>query len=287
MSVGLVLKDPPSELVRRAAPAAEERGFTHLLFPELSIVGTGDLRRSRVTGRDPFVSASVALGATTTLRAGSGVAGTPFSTPRHLALRAATVNEQSDGRFVLGCGVSHKAFADEVGVPYPPSPTAHAADYLVRLREVSQRLAFGSGFPVWLAALGRRMIRTGATGADGVLLNWVSPASAGEALGEARSASGRRPTIAVLLRVGDRAALRSAADAYLRMFDNYARHFARQGLGSADEIVAATCAPAGDLPALSDRVDAYHEAGVDVVCIYPAEMNAGDIMRLIARFPAS
>lgn len=282
MSVGLVLKDPSAALVRQVAPSAEERGFTHLLFTELSIPD-----RERVTGRDPFVSASIALHATTSLRAGTGVVGTVFHTARHLALRAATLQEQSEGRFVLGCGVSHRAFADLVGVAYPSSPVTHARDYCQALRAVAQRLAFGAGFPVWLAALGDRMAATGARGADGLILNWVSPGWTRRTIEVAREHSGRRPTIAVLLRVGQAEPLRAAAGRYLHLFGNYARHFARQGLSTPEEVARETCGSVDDPVVLPERIAAYRDAGADLVAVYPADAGEDEIAGIVNRVKTS
>jgi alkanesulfonate monooxygenase SsuD/methylene tetrahydromethanopterin reductase-like flavin-dependent oxidoreductase (luciferase family) len=279
-SVGLVLKDPSCDLVARAAPLAERRGFSHLLFTELSIP---DLEP--ITGRDPFVLSAVALAATERLKAGSGVAGTIFHTARHLAMRAATLQEQSDGRFVLGVGVSHRGFADVVGVAYPASPLAHTRAYCDELRDLRSRLAFGDGFPVWLAALGQRMAAVAAGHADGLLLNWVSPEWTARTITEATAVAGTRPTTGVLLRVDHPDALRHAADRYLTLFTSYARHFAGQGLADADAVAAATCGPADDPVALSRRIAAYHEAGADIVCVYPADMDEASILDVVTTTP--
>lgn len=277
MSVGLVLKDPSCGLVSQVAPLAEERGFSHLMFTELSIPDV-----DRITGRDPFVLSSIALAATQRLRAGTAVAGTVFHTARHLALRSATLHEQSGGRFVLGCGVAHKAFADVVSVPYPTSPLTHAREYCDELRAISQKLVFGGGFPVWLAALGERMAATGAAHADGILLNWVSPAWTRRTVERAVETTGVRPIVAVLLRVDHADALRDAADTYLSTFTNYEQHFARQGLTSAAEVAEATGAPAGDVTHLSERIADYHEAGADLVCVYPADMDDTSILEIVS-----
>lgn len=282
MEVGLVLKDPACALVKRIAGSAEQQGFGDLLFTELSVLGG-----ERITGRDPFVSASIALGATTLLRAGTGIAGTVFHSARHLALRAATLQEQSGGRFILGCGVSHRAFADLIGVPYPRSPLTHTATYLEDLRAVNQQLAFGSPAPVWLAALGDRMAAVGGAHADGLVLNWVSPEWTRRTLEHVVAETGQRPSIAVFLRLDTTNELTTAADRYLRMFDNYARHFARQGLPDAASVVEATCARLDAPTLLAERVSAYHEAGADHVLLYPADVDAARIAMFVATTDAA
>lgn len=276
MPVGLALKDPSATLVRRLAPAAEQAGYGLLLFPELSIVG-----QQRYAGRDPFVSSAIALEATERLRAGSGVVGTVFHTPRHLVMRAASLMESSGGRFVLGVGVSHRGFAEEIGVPYPASPLSHMREHLTAMREAGQRLAFADAAPVWLAALGPRMAALGGDVADGLLLNWVSPEGVRATIDDVQAHAGRRPTIAVYLRLDTRERLRAQARTYLEMFPNYARHFARQGLRSPAEVAEATAAPLAEPDVIAERVAAYTEAGCDEVILYPADVPANQVLDLL------
>lgn len=128
------------------------------------------------SGRDPFVAAAAALRATSKIRVGTGVVGTVFHSSHHLALSAATLQEQSNARFVLGVGVAHKIFADHINWPYPSSPLMHMQRHAAELMHYSRSgLAFGGEFPVWMAALGTRMFELAAGLTDGVILNWVSP----------------------------------------------------------------------------------------------------------------
>ncbi|MEX2549033.1 MAG: LLM class flavin-dependent oxidoreductase [Nitriliruptoraceae bacterium] len=276
MPVGLALKDPSAALVRRLAPLAESRGYTAMLFPELSIVG-----QSRHTGRDPFVSSAIALERTQALRAGPGVAGTVFHSARHLALRAASLMESSDGRFILGCGVSHRAYAEEIGVDYPSSPIGHVRTYLAELRAAGGRLAFGEPAPIWLAALGDRMATVGAELADGLLLNWVSPSWVERTVAHLLASVGQRPVIAVYIRLDTGERLREQAQTYLTMFDNYAKHFARQGLVDPEQIAWETGVPIDDPAAIATRVSAYREAGADEVVLYPADVAPERIERFV------
>ena len=281
MAIGLALKDPSAARVRRLAPAAEQSGYGVLLFPELSIVG-----QQRYTGRDPFVSSAIALEATERLRAGPGVVGTVFHTPRHLAMRGASLMEASGGRFVLGVGASHRGFAEEIGVAYPASPLGHVRDHLMALRAVGERLAFPGPAPIWLAALGPRMAALGGELADGLLLNWVSPEGVRETIAQVRAATGRRPTIAVYLRLDTPDRLQAQARTYFEMFPNYARHFSRQGLHSPQAVAAATAAPIDDPGAIAERAAAYTTAGCDEVILYPADVAEGDALRWLEATPA-
>jgi alkanesulfonate monooxygenase SsuD/methylene tetrahydromethanopterin reductase-like flavin-dependent oxidoreductase (luciferase family) len=275
-TLGLALKDPPMAAVARIAVAAEDAGLTHLLTTELSIV------EEPATGRDPFLVSSVALAATQRLIAGTGVVGSVFHAPRHLALTAATLQEQSGGRFVLGVGVAHKVFADHIGWPYPSSPLTHAREHVSELVRYSRSgLAFGGGFPVWLAGLGDRMVETAATHADGVLLNWVSPETVRASLDRLAELGAPRPTVAVFVRVASADVLLAGARRYAEMFANYRRHFERQGLTDPATTVARTCGDIDRTDALLRLVQEYESAGADHVLLYPADVDMATTERFV------
>jgi hypothetical protein len=81
------------------------------------------------------------LGRTTRLVVGTGVVGTIFRLPRMMALTAATLNEQYSGPVRARLRVSRPDLAEEVGVPFPSSPLAHAAAYCEQLREYAAQFA--------------------------------------------------------------------------------------------------------------------------------------------------
>ena len=276
VSIGLHLKDPGIDEVRVLSRMVEDAGCSHLFFPELSVTSDGP-----ATGRDPFVASAVALERTSSLRVGTGVVGTIFHAPHHLALAAATLNEQSSGRFVLGVGVAHREFAERLGVAFPSSVVRHARDACTALRAYAKDgVRFGSGFPVWLAALGPRMVEAALETADGTVLNWVSPEATAPVSERARRL-GRPWTLSAMVRVGPRADLTSDAERYRAMFTNYAAHFERQELDTARAVVDATCLPIDELDRLADLSAAYAAAGVDVLVLNPSGMGRGDIEALL------
>ncbi len=278
-TIGLALKDPPMAAVRRMATTAEHAGLTHLLTTEQAVV------EDPATGRDPFLVAAAVLSVTERLRAGTGVVGSVFHAPRHLALSAATLQEQSAGRFVLGVGVSHKVFADHIGWPYPTSPLTHAKEHVSELVAYSRSgLAFGGGFPVWLAALGDKMLETAAVHADGVLLNWVSPETVRRSLDHLAQKSLPRPTVAVFVRVAHSEVLLAGARSYTNNYVNYARHFERQGLANPEDVVERTCGDMNKIDALVRLVTEYESAGADHVILYPAGVPMPEAERLIRTF---
>lgn len=277
LRIGLHIHDRPIPEVRRLAKAAEAAGCSHVFFPELSVTAPGP-----ATGRDPLVASAVALESTTSLQVGTAIIATIFHTARHLALAAATLAEQSGGRFVLGVGVAHREFAEQLGVRFPGSVLEHARDACLELRAYADEgVAFGSGFAVWLAALGPGMVRTALQAADGAILNWVTPSEVARVSGAASSID-RDWTLAAMVRVGRRADLLADAERYRSMFANYAVHFERQGLRTTATVVEGTCLPIEDEGRLASLMDEYAAAGVDVLVLNPSKLTTPDVEALLS-----
>ena len=62
---------------------------------------------------------------------------------------------------------------------------------------------------------------------------------------------------------------------------NYHQHFVNQGLHDPAAIVAGTCIPADDVPRARDRLAAYREAGIDVVCLYAHGYDEPDRLKVL------
>lgn len=280
--LGLVVRDLPGREVAEIARLAEAAGFTDLFLPEMGYVATAD-----ITGRDPFLASAAALAATSRLRVGPGVAITVVRSARAMALLAAGCQEDSGGRFVLGCGVSHQAALTAIGLPFPDSPIKHTAEYLAELRQLSRRtLAFGTGFPVLLGALGPKMLRLSATAADGAILNWLTPEYAkttSELITHTAREHGQpRPEVALYLRIGEPSALRTEAELYFTQFSNYRKHFARQGIHSSSEAAQRTAIVGRGPEAIRETVDTYRAAGITLPCLSPSGMSLDEIRGLLS-----
>jgi hypothetical protein len=116
------------------------------------------------------------------------------------------------------------------------------------------------------------------------MLNWMNTTaarSATEALRAARPSARPAATTVLYLRTGAPDALRAEAEQYAR-FDNYRRHFDRQGLRTTDAVTAATCLP-HDERAMLDTIAEYRDAGVDIPAVYPVGLTPDHIRRLIDR----
>jgi 5,10-methylenetetrahydromethanopterin reductase len=150
---------------------------------------------------------------------------------------------------------------------------------------------------VWIAALGERMVGLAGEVADGVLLNICTPErvhSAREETARGAERAGRAPedvTVAVYVRTclsheepHALAALRAAVGEYAAV-PHYRRQFEAMGLGE-EAAMAAKAFEAGELSGVPEalvravcvwgtrqealgRLDAYREAGADLVVVYP------------------
>lgn len=267
------MRDLPVDHVVRLGRFGEDHGYNSIYLPE-----TGNHTPSGgLGGRSPYISLAAMFAATSTIGGAVGVAAAPFRSLPHLALSAATLNEQSEGRFTLGIGVSHREAASRLGIPFPTSPLRWmdiAVDELMGQSRFG--MAFGSGFKVVVGALGPKMVELGAAKSDGVVLNWLTPEHGAQTISvanEAGKATGRKPLTVLYVRLSTNEALRTDAVNY-DAISNYHNHFTRQGLHSPEDIVAGTCLDSGDLPRAREQLDKYAEAGLDLVCIYPHGLDA-------------
>src|SRR3977135_4153888 len=90
-----VLDAVPSAEAQRIAGRLEELGFPTLWIPE-------------TIGRDPFVTATLLLSATSTLRVATGIANIYARDALTMANTQRSLEEAFPGRFLLGLGVSHE-----------------------------------------------------------------------------------------------------------------------------------------------------------------------------------
>ena len=254
---GIVLRDPLAWAdAVRIVETARDAGYGAVFVPEI------DSREafSTLTGYS-----LVAPG----MKVGTGVVTVSSRAPTTTAMAAATVQELSGGRMILGIGAGSIGSAPgSAGSATSRGPLAMTEEYVrvVRGALSGDRVAsdvFGvSGFrlaiplpggppPVWLAALGERMLALAGRVADGVILNWCTPervVAARKTLAESAERSGRDPgdiTVAVYVRaclgVQDEVALpplQAMAGMYAAI-PAYGRQMAAMGFGRDAEIAAA------------------------------------------------
>jgi alkanesulfonate monooxygenase SsuD/methylene tetrahydromethanopterin reductase-like flavin-dependent oxidoreductase (luciferase family) len=288
-ATGFAIRDPfPWEDFAELARSGESLGYAAIFLPEIA-------------ARDTLAALTGLAGETTRLRLATGIVPMTSRAPALLGMAAATVQERSGGRLLLGLGTG---------------PSSHGA--LGRLRELVRAMRRllaegraeldGHGLdlslvpddppPIWVAALGPAAVRAAGEVADGVLLNWCTPDRVERArreLAEGAEAAGRDPdevAVGVYVRANlgrDAArglgALQAAAGQYAS-YPAYARQFAAMGFAEDAERAAAAfragrpqdvpehfvrelCLVGEETPARG-RLEAYRDAGADLPVVYPA-----------------
>jgi probable F420-dependent oxidoreductase len=258
-----VLDAVPSSEAQAIAGRLEELGFPTLWIPE-------------TIGRDPFVTATLLLSATSELRVATGIANIYARDAVTMANTQRSLEEAFPGRFLLGLGVSHHHLVDRVRKHDYSKPYSYMVRYL---DDMDQAIFMAVGPherpPTVLAALGPKMLRLAGERAQGAHPYFVPV----EHTAMARKALGDGPLLApeqmvVLERDPGtaRAIARQAMAIYLRA-PNYVNNLARLGFGEdevvdggSDRLVDAIVAW-GDVDDVVARIRAHHDAGADHVCV--------------------
>jgi 5,10-methylenetetrahydromethanopterin reductase len=189
---------PPAR-IGELAGAAERAGFSAVFVAE----GHGDA----------LALCHPVAAATRRVPVGTAIANAALRPPVLAAKTAAQLDQASGGRFILGLGVGNAVMNSRFGLS-PFAPLEMVEEYVGVVRSVlkggtgydGQLFRTGmipldspparAGLPVWLGALGPRMLALAGRIADGVILNLMTPAQAAEAAGvvrDAARAAGRDP----------------------------------------------------------------------------------------------
>jgi alkanesulfonate monooxygenase SsuD/methylene tetrahydromethanopterin reductase-like flavin-dependent oxidoreductase (luciferase family) len=185
----------PMYAIPELARLAEEKGFDCAWGGEAN-------------NKDPTVMLAAIAAVTKRLKIGSAVYHILGRTPATLALQAVGFDELSQGRFLLGIGVSNPTIAGWHGVPFD-RPLGRIKEYLkiVRQAMAGEKLKFdgkyfqaqgfkmafkssGREMPIYLAAFGPQMSRAAGRLTDGVLINMANPGEVRRIVGEVRSGAG-------------------------------------------------------------------------------------------------
>jgi probable F420-dependent oxidoreductase len=258
-----VLDAVPSVEARRLAGVIEEAGFETLWIPE-------------TIGRDPFVTATLLLGSTSTLRVATGIANIYARDAVTMANTQRSLEEAFPGRFLLGLGVSHHHLVEGIRHHDYSKPYSRMVEYLDGM-DSALFMAVGPSErpPTVLAALGPRMLRLAGERAAGAHPYFVPV----EHTAYARGVLGDGPVLApeqmVVLETDPsraREIARGAMAIYLSA-PNYVNNLKRHGFtdddvagGGSDALVDAIVAW-GTVDDIRARVDAHHAAGADHVCV--------------------
>ena len=169
----------PGDLLELAM-LAEDREYDTIWLPE--------------GASDATVQLTAFATATRRIKLGTGILSVFTRTPTLLAMSAGGVDTISHGRFILGLGVGHqRPVESDHGIPFRrPTTRLRETVEIVRLLLRGERVTYQGrvfnlqgaslGFtpvrpdlPIYLAALGPRMIELAGEIADGVILVWASP----------------------------------------------------------------------------------------------------------------
>lgn len=165
----------------RVAQAAEAQGYEMAWIPEIA-------------GPDAVTMMTLLAARSERLRVAPGVVPIQTRTPVLLGVTAATLGHLAPGRIALGLGVSSKIIVGQWhGLPFErPLAQLREAVAVIRMVLSGERVNFEGEFyrvknfrlgiappprpiPIYLAALGPRMLQLAGEIADGALLNWIPP----------------------------------------------------------------------------------------------------------------
>ncbi len=148
---------------------------------------------THIAGRDSLTVLMAYAVASERIRLGTGVVPIFCRTPATMAQTAATIDEHSNGRMVLGLGVSHRVTVENWHGQKISKPVTQMREYLNGVRAILRgesppeseyfptRFAFmgyeaRADLPIYVAALAPNMLRLTGELADGVMLWLCSPA---------------------------------------------------------------------------------------------------------------
>ncbi len=155
-------------------------------------LGFESVYTTQIAGRDAFIVLTAFAQATERLRVGTGVAPIFARTPVAMAQVAATLDELSGGRMVLGLGVSHRVTVENWFGAEISKPVTQMREYVAAVRAIlrgeppPEGEFFSTHFqfmgypprpelPLYVAALSPNMLRLAGEIGDGVMLWLCAP----------------------------------------------------------------------------------------------------------------
>jgi len=251
-----------------AAKRIESLGYSALWIPE-------------TTGKSPIALASWLLANTEKLVLATGIINIYHREPGVTMAAQKTLAEQSNGRFLLGMGVSHKPLVEGVrGLEYGP-PVSTMRTYLEKMASSPYTATpLNEEPPTVIAALGPKMLELAAEKCQGAHPYFSSP----EHTAMAREVMGPDAWLCVEQKVileTDPAKARGVARPNAQIYQglpNYRNNWLRMGLTEddinslSDKFIDTTFAW-GDADAIKARVKEHMDAGASHVCIQPINPN--------------
>jgi probable F420-dependent oxidoreductase len=308
---------PVAETTVPLAQLAEKSGFT-------------DIWSAEVDGADGLSPLAAVAATSSNLRLGTAILPAFTRPPALFAMSAASLQALSGGRFILGLGTSTKIVVGNwMGIPFE-KPVKRIRETVEIIREaiggkkvsVQGETVSSTGFrltadptapvPIYLAALGPRMLHMTGEIAEGVLLFLFTPEGASEAIAKVQAgaaAAGKDPAaIDSVIRIGVaidedeetlRFMLRRLTTAYA-MVDVYNASLRRQGFekqaiqiadlwrsGDRDGAAASVTDEMleslyifGDAETCKKRIQLFRDAGIKTPVIMPISVEGDPAVRL-------
>jgi alkanesulfonate monooxygenase SsuD/methylene tetrahydromethanopterin reductase-like flavin-dependent oxidoreductase (luciferase family) len=185
------------------------------LSPLMEQAGFGAFWKGESNHTDPLVFCCAIAARTRKLKVGTGIYHIYGRSAVTMGIQAATLQDMSGGRFLLGLGVANKTIAGWHGGTFD-RPLRRIREYMEIVRKTAagekveykgeiyntgQRFQLSwrpehPTFPIYIAGLGPKMTRLAGEIADGVVINMATPAKVREIAGRVRegaAAAGRDP----------------------------------------------------------------------------------------------
>jgi probable F420-dependent oxidoreductase len=256
-----------SECVRRL----EQQGYESLWLPELF-------------GREPVATAGFLLAQTQRLRVATGIANVYVRDAHSMAQTQRTLAELSDGRFMLGLGVSNPGLNATRGHEWQqPLPKMRRYLDAMDAAAIDSPLP-AQAAPLYIAAHGPKLQVLGAERTNGIITYLMPPehtASSRSLIGPDTELTVVSPFLAEVDPALARQKARKALQYYVTL-DYYHREWTKLGFEAADfadggsDRLIDTLVGWGDENALRERLAAYRAAGASRVVIMPWDTTRTD-----------
>lgn len=240
-------------------------------------LGYGALWYPEAGGRNSMAHGSWLLSQTTKLVVATGIANIYARDAQATQAAWQALDEQSDGRFLLGLGVSHAPLVESLRGHNYTKPLTFMREYLEKMEQATyQAPAPTQRGELVLAALGPKMLELSGQKTDGAHPYNVTPehtARARKILGPDKKLYVEQKVCLEIDPERARAVARSILSMYLPL-PNYRNAWFGMGFteadvdGTSDRFLDAMVAW-GEESAIADKIQAHLEAGADHVCIQP------------------
>lgn len=245
----------------------DELGYDSLWLPELFT-------------RDPFTAAAFLLANTQQLMLATGIANIYARDAVATVSAASTLQEMSDGRFILGLGVSNAGLAQARGHSWQ-NPVSRMGEYLAAMQAV-KLTSHQATYDVHIAAHGPKMLELAHQHAQGANTYLMPPAH----VTQARQALGEKALNTMLFCLADenpasaRATARKSIAFYMGL-DYYHRAWRQFGFsdddfdqGGSDALIDAVVAW-GSMQQIKARIQQQFDLGATRVVLIPIGAGLG------------